>query len=138
MNSSVLNDPRYETEIENVVEGLKEVTLNPLDWWDLFIMIVQGTSISYCKQKSQMRSSLKNFLTKKVVALENLDHEAISLEQRKSYIYFNNQLKKILEHEIRGHEIRTRGQPNMRLMNQISACIRDLRRGTSQKISSIN
>ena len=83
MNSSVLNDPRYETEIENVVEGLKEVTLNPLDWWDLFIMIVQGTSISYCKQKSQIRSNLKNFLTKKVEALENLDHEASPLNKGK-------------------------------------------------------
>jgi exonuclease III len=111
MNSSVLQDPRYVSEIEGVMEGLEQVLLNPLDWWDLFIMVVQGTTISYCKRKAKIKNSLRNFLTTKLDAFENLDVQTLSLDQKNTYHYYKNQLNSILEDEIRGHEIRTRGQP---------------------------
>ena len=74
-------------------------------------MIIQGTTISYCKQKANVKNCLKNYLSKKLETLENLDYEKMSLEQKNTYNHYKHHLNKILEDEIRGHEIRTRGQP---------------------------
>lgn len=111
MNSSVLNDPTYVAEIEHVVEALEDININPLDWWDLFITVVQGTTISYTKRKSQIKRALKVFLTKKVESLELMDKKTLTFIQRSNYSYYKNKLNDILEDEIRGHEIRTRGLP---------------------------
>ena len=45
MNSSVLNDPAFVSEIEKMFQALDQVDANSLDWWDLFVMVVQGTTI---------------------------------------------------------------------------------------------
>ena len=111
MNSSVLNDPKYVEEIENVFRDLNQLALDPRDWWDLFIMVVQGVSVSYCKMKAKIKNSLKNFYVAKVDALEKLDLDALTPTQKADYVYYKNKLRTIIEDEIRGHEIRTRGQP---------------------------
>ena len=111
MNSSVLDDPKYIEEIETAMVDLCELSLNPLDWWDLFIMVVQGVSISYCKRKAKIKNCLKRYFTLKLDVLEKLDLSTLTLEQKVEYGYFKSKLDAITEDEIRGHEIRTRGQP---------------------------
>ena len=61
MNSSVLNDSPYVTEIEEIFQELEARHIpNPVEWWDLFVMVVlvQGTTMSYTKRKSKIRNSL--------------------------------------------------------------------------------
>ena len=111
MNSSVLDDPKFETEIELILIGLEEIDINPLDWWDLFIMVVQGTTIAYCRKKAKIKRCLKNHVVAKLEALESLDSRYMSQEQKADYTYYKGQMDAIHEEEIRGHEIRTRGQP---------------------------
>ena len=111
MNSSVLDDPKYIEEIENIMVQLNQLTLNPLDWWDLFIMVIQGVSISYCKRKAKIKKCLKHFFTSELDALEVIDSANLTAKQKADYKYYKTKLGVIIEEEIRGHEIRTRGQP---------------------------
>lgn len=111
MNSGVLNDQEYVSEIENVINDLNQMNLNPLDWWDLFIMVVQGVSISYCKKKARVKRSLKNFILSELESLEKLDISTFTIKQKVDHSYYKSKLNMIIEEEIRGHEIRTRGQP---------------------------
>lgn len=111
MNSSVLDDPKFTDEIEIVMVDLSELDLNPIDWWDLFIMVVQGVSISYSKRKAKIKNCLKRHITSKLEALEKLDSNTLTLKQKADYDYYKSQLGVIIEDEIRGHEIRTRGLP---------------------------
>ena len=50
MNSSVLHDSLYVKEIEEIFQELEALQIpNPVEWWDLFIMVVQGTTMFYTK-----------------------------------------------------------------------------------------
>ena len=72
MNSSVLNDPIFVKEIEEVFQGLQDMHItDPLEWWDLFIMVVQGTTMAYTKRKAKIKHGLKRFLTVKLETYEN-------------------------------------------------------------------
>ena len=47
MNSSILTDEAYKASIGEIIQGLNndpEIN-NPIDWWDLFIMVVRGVTI---------------------------------------------------------------------------------------------
>ena len=56
MNSSVLHDSLYVTEIEEIFQELEALHIpNPVEWWDLFVMVVQGTTMSYTKRKSKIK-----------------------------------------------------------------------------------
>ena len=114
MNSSVLNDQMYIEEIEEVYADLEEMSIeNPVDWWDLFITVVVGVTISYTKRKARIKRDLKAFLLKQINFLdeqENLNHH-----QTLEYNYYKNRLDDILQDEIRGHEIRTKGLPKYEL-----------------------
>ena len=111
MNSSYLHEPAYVAEIEGVVQELEDIDVNPIDWWDLFTIVVQGTTISYSKHKAKIKKSLKTYLTKQLQSLEQIDRDKMNLEQRNNYEHYKTQLNSVLEEEIRGHEIRTRGLP---------------------------
>ena len=114
MNSSVLYDRSYISEIEDAYNDLLTVEVqNSVDWWDLFIIVVQGITIDYTKRKSQIKSALKNFLSAKLHELEQLEHP--NNYQIKTHTYYQNRLSDILCEEIKGHQIRTKGQPNYEL-----------------------
>ena len=56
MNSSVLHDSLYVTEIEEIFQELEALhTSNPVEWWDLFIMVVQGKTMSYTERKAKIK-----------------------------------------------------------------------------------
>ena len=56
MNSSILNDQEFKSEIEDIFSGLEALQIdNPLDWWDLFISVVSGATISYTKRKARIK-----------------------------------------------------------------------------------
>ena len=106
MNSSVLNDPIFVKEIEEVFQGLQDMHItDPLEWWDLFIMVVQGTTMAYTKRKAKIKHGLKRFLTEKLETYEKLHN--LTMAQNKTYLYYKSRLRDLLQDQIRGHEIRT-------------------------------
>ena len=114
MNSSVLNDKMYKDEIEDVYADLEEMNIeNSLDWWDLFITVVVGVTISYTKRKARIKRNLKAFLLKQVQLLDEQDN--LNHDQTLKYKYYKNRLDDILHDEIRGHEVRTKGLPKYEL-----------------------
>ncbi len=74
MNSSVVTDDRYKAEIEDIYYELVAMDIDPVDKWDLFITVVQGTTIPYTKLKARIKHALKNFLLKTIQNLEELDN----------------------------------------------------------------
>ena len=112
MNSSVLKDHLYKSEIENAIKGINDLQLsNPIDWWDLFIMVVQGVTISYTKRKSKIENGLKRVIINKIYRLEKINSVNMTAQQKKDQAYYQQRYKEIVEHEIQGHQIRTRGLP---------------------------
>ena len=112
INSSIINDDHFAVEIEKVFAELNDLDIpNPIDWWDIFITVVQGTSMSYSKKKNRIKKSLKAFLITQIESLETFDEEKMSQNLLNKYHYYKNRLNEIIKYEIRGHEIRTRGQP---------------------------
>ena len=114
MNSSVLNDKMYKDEIEEVYADLEEMNIeNSVDWWDLFITVVVGVTISYTKRKARIKRDLKAFILKQINVLD--EQENLNNHQTIEYKYYKNRLDDILQDEIRGHEIRTKGLPKYEL-----------------------
>ena len=114
MNSSVLEDKMYKEEIEEVYADLENMNIeNSVDWWDLFITVVVGVTISYTKRKARIKRDLKAFLLKQISLLDELDD--LNHHQTLKYKYCKNRLDDILQDEIRGHEIRTKGLPKYEL-----------------------
>ena len=110
MNSSILSDTIYKKEIEEIFQELQAMDIiNPLDWWDLFIMVVQGTTMTYTRKKARIRKSLKQLLSAQIENLEKVEH--MTTIQNKTYLHYKARLNELLRVEIRGHEIRTKGQP---------------------------
>ena len=114
MNSSVLEDKMYKEEIEEVYADLENMNIeNSVDWWDLFITVVVGVTISYTKRKARIKRNLKAFLLKQVQLLDEQDN--LNHDQTLKYKYYKNRLDDILHDEIRGHEVRTKGLPKYEL-----------------------
>ena len=58
MISSALNDPIFMTEIEDIFKDLQSAPIeDPRDWWDMFIMVVHGTTISYTRRKAKINTA---------------------------------------------------------------------------------
>ena len=71
MNSSVLNDTRYRNDIEDIFNDLNAMDIeSSIDWWELFITVVQGTTMAYTQGKARVKHALKKFLVNKIEALE--------------------------------------------------------------------
>ena len=114
MNSSVVRDQRYRNEIEEIYNDLNTLDIsNPVDWWDLFITVVQGVTIAYTTRKARIKHALKNFLLQRIESLE--EKEALDKSQKKLYSYYKQRLDEIFRDEINGHHIRTKGQPTYEL-----------------------
>ena len=112
LNSSILNDERYKEEIEEAVQGINNLQItNKIDWWDLFIIVTQGVSIRYTQQKARIKNSLKRVISNQLNFLEAIQYEDMTIQQKKDYIYYKEKYKEIINKEIQGHQIRTRGQP---------------------------
>ena len=63
MNCSVLKDTAYIQEIEEAIQGINDLNItNPIDWWDLFIIVIQGVTKSYTKRKANIQKSLKRHI----------------------------------------------------------------------------
>ena len=63
MNSSILKDPAYKQEIEEAVDGINRLQIhNPLDWWDLLIIVVRGITKSYTTKKLYTKNRLKSYI----------------------------------------------------------------------------
>ena len=48
-------------------------------------------------------------------ALEGVDKDDMTLEQKHNYAYLKNKYDEIIKHEIKGHQIRTKGQPSFEI-----------------------
>ena len=114
MNSSILHEDTYKTEIEEIFHDLEVMNIqNPVDWWDLFLTAVQGTTKAYTKRKARIKNSKRKFLNEKLQSLEEV--EILTSVQMEQYAHYKSQLNEILENDIRGHDIRTRCQPSFEI-----------------------
>ena len=114
MNSSILNDGGFKLEIEEVFRELEGLNLRDhVDWWDMFVMVVQGTTISYTRRKARIKYTLKNFLLSRVQALEEMG--GLDGARSEEYSHYKRRLDELIHDEIRGHQVRTRGQPKYEL-----------------------
>ena len=112
MNSSILKDEPYKKEIEEAIKGLNELQIhNPIDWWDIFIIVVRGITATYTKQKAKIKNELKNVILKQIRKLENIQYVDMTKVQRELYTYYKERYTVIIDKEIQGHQIRTRGHP---------------------------
>ena len=103
MNSSVLKDNLYKTEVENAIKGINDLQLsNPIDWWDLFIMVVQGVTISYTKRKSKIENGLKRVIINQIHRLENINSDNMTTQQKKKTKHTTSKdIKKLLNMKYR-------------------------------------
>ena len=116
MNSSVLKDELYKKEIEKAVQGIQELSVNnPINWWDLFIIVVRGVTKNYTKQKAKIKNGLKMFVLSQIQNLETVHDDDLRPTQKERYLYYKEKYKEIIEKEIQGHQIRTRGYPTYEL-----------------------
>ena len=112
MNSSLINDSLYVGEIEDVFNEIEGLGItNPVDWWHLFITMVHGVSTEYSQRKAKVKRVLKDFFTDRMQCLESIDYDVMSFKQKEEYIYIKRKNDNIIQEEIRGHQIRTRGHP---------------------------
>ena len=112
MNSSVLKDTTYKAEIEKIIQGINTLNItNPLDWWDLFIMVARSVTMDYSKRKAKVQQNLKKHVTTQIDHFESLTYTDMTEQQREQLSFYKNKHKEIQEKEIQGHQIRTRGLP---------------------------
>ncbi len=112
MNSSLINEPTYSREIEDVFQEINSLNINnPKNWWDLFIIMVQEVTLDYSQRKAKVKKILKEFITGRMQDLESINYDEMSYKQKEEYIYFKRKYDDIVKDEIRGHDIRTRGHP---------------------------
>jgi hypothetical protein len=112
MNSSVLKDRPYRKEIEEVTQQIKDLNIdNPIDRWDMFIMVWRSITMKYTRQKAKVKNRLKNYILKQMQNLETLSCDEMTINEKKQYLYYKERFDKITEEEIKGHQIRTRGHP---------------------------
>ena len=101
MNSSVLNDNAYKIEIEEAIQGINTLELNnPMDWWDLFIIVVRGITKSYTVKKAYTKNRLKSYILHNLRQLENIQYSDMTTRQKEQYHYFRNKHKEITDKEI--------------------------------------
>ena len=75
MNSSVVRDNAYKREIEEAVDGINRLEIdNPMDWWDLFIMVVRSITKTYTTKKAYTKNSLKSYILHNIQRLENIQY----------------------------------------------------------------
>ena len=110
MNSSAIKEENFRAEIEEVFWGLEELNVSDSrDWWDLFISIVTGVTLTYTQKRARVKRCLKDYYLARVRDFEGTVDP--TSDQVHKYNYYRGCLDGILVEEIRGHEIRTKGLP---------------------------
>ena len=98
---------------EKIIDEINALQINnPIDWWDLFAMVTRTVTMKYSKDKAKIKRSLKHSIQNQMTQLESIDNESITLDQKHDYTYLQHKYSEIIEYEIKGHQIRTRGQPS--------------------------
>ena len=116
MNSTVLNDEPYRNEIEEVIQGVKNLNItDPIDRWDMHNMVWRSVTQSYTIQKSEVKKKLKTKIIREIQRVEEVQYDNMTAQQKEDYLYFKGKYNEIIEDEIKGHRIRTRGQPTYEL-----------------------
>ena len=116
LNSSILKDELYRTQVEELHRDIQELHItNPLDRWDLFLMAVRGVTKKYTREKSRVKKELKNYVVSKIQTLENIPEIELTIAQKEDFSSYKNKYKEIVNKEIQGHEIRTKGYPRYEL-----------------------
>ena len=60
-----LQDELYKKEVERIVKEIRELNIiNPIQWWDLFILMTRSSTMKYSKQKAQIRKHYKNMISR--------------------------------------------------------------------------
>ena len=112
MNSSVLNDNAYIKLIEQTVQRMEQKlpSISAVDWWDMFILVVRNKTINYSTQKKYTENEVKKSILEDLEKMEAIPTD-LTIEQKRQYNHLVQRHKKILEKEIQGYQIRTRGFP---------------------------
>ena len=112
MNSSVLKDEAYKREIEEAKRGIDEFNIaNPIDRWDLIIMVIRSITKTYTQQKAKIQNNLKQNIITQMHNLEAIEQSKMTNIQKQEYLHLKQRYKEIIDKEIEGHQIRTRGHP---------------------------
>ena len=135
MNSSILNDQEFKSEIDDIFSGLEALQIdNPLDWWDLFISVVSGATISYTKRKARIKNSLKKYYETQIQLLEGIDTDDLTNAQKSTYNHHKARLEEILNVRLEVTKSARRGSQNMRSMNLTLVCTLSSKKGISLKM----
>ena len=94
MNSSILNDEPYRKEIEEAIKEINDLQINnPIDWWDLFIIVVRGITMSYTREKAKIKNGLKKVILNQIHDLEIVQYTDMTTKQKEQYIYYKERYK---------------------------------------------
>ena len=112
LNSSILKDNAYKKEIEDAYNSVNRQNIrNPIDWWNLFHCMVHAVTVEYTQNKAKVKSAVKKVIVGKIQQYESIETSKMTLRDKESYLHYKARYKEIVDQEIQGHIIRTRGQP---------------------------
>ena len=113
LNCSHLEDNLYQQEIEGVINDISDLGIpDPIRRWHLFHIVVAGVSRDYSARKARIKKGIKSEIIKQLTQLETLSDKDMSSSQKKNLAYYKSKFNQITTEEIRGHQIRTRGNPD--------------------------
>ena len=112
LNSSILKDNAYKKEIEDTYNSINRQNIrNPVDWWNLFHCMVHAVTLEYTQNKAKVKSAVKKVIVGKIQLYESIESSKMTLKDKENYLHYRARYKEIVDQEIQGHVIRTRGQP---------------------------
>ena len=113
LNCSHIGDDLYRKEIEKVFHDIADLGIvDPIKRWHLLHIVVAGVSRDYSTVKAKIKKGVKLEITRQLAKLESIPDDALSLRQKKDLAYYKSKYNQIMTEEIRGHQIRTRGNPD--------------------------
>ena len=96
MNSSILNDPTYVKIIEETVERMDQnLSISPLDWWDLFILMVRNKTINYSTQRRHIEKEVKTEIIREINKIEAMTEEHMTIDDKRNYKHLKVRFKDI-------------------------------------------
>ena len=110
-NSSLCKDRQFIQKIEHLWTEITSGNYTNTQMIDLFLLVSKSIAINHSTLKSRIKSQLKRNVIKQIEILEKVDFDNMTNIQQENYHYFKDKYQKIIIEEIRGHKIRTKGQP---------------------------
>ena len=96
MNSSILNDPTYVKIIEQTVERMDQnLFISPIDWWDLFILMVRNKTINYSTQRRHIENEVKTEIIREINKIEAMTEEHMTIDDKRNYKHLKVRFKDI-------------------------------------------